>query len=562
LLLVLGIGFAIHAPSLRYQFVYDDLTQIVANARVQSWDNLPGYFTSHVWAHMYGIGQANYYRPLFLLWLLLNHTLFGLNPLGWHLTTVAAHLAAASLVYVLARRLLEDSRAAALAALVFVLHPAQVESVAWVSGVTEPLQAILVLGGLVAYINYDRRVPGSRPRFWLAVSLLAYLLALLMKESAVILPVLIFLYSVSLGRTRNLGFALRMTSALRPCLLYALPLAAYLLLRMRALQAPWQAKMKVSVGTTLLTVPSLLWFYLKHLFFPANLALNYHTPYVEHPGLGNFFLPLAGVLLTAAALCWWGRRSRLAAFCALWMAVPLTLPLASSGLFPYVDLVHDRYLYLPVAGLALLLGEGYHRLSRWRPGTLPASVVAALLVLLAWQTLSYEPTWTSNLSLFRRSVEVSPGALLSKVQLAGAVEDQGEALRLLQDAEAVSGGHWLTQYTLGAWCSRNGRYPEAEQYWMRSIERNPEFPLHYYLLGEVRLKMGQPERAVAPLRRAVQMVPENIHYRLRYATSLELTGDLEGALRQLRFVLARLPEEQILRWQVARLERAAARSPK
>ena len=110
------------------------------------------------------------------------------------------------------------------------------------------------------------------------------------------------------------------------------------------------------------------------------------------------------------------------------------------------------------------------------------------------------------------------------------------------------------------WCYRNGRYPEAEQYLLRSIERYPEFPLPYYQLGEVRLAMGQPERAVAPLRRAVEMLPENIDYRLRYATTLELAGDLEGALRELRTVLARLPQEQILRGQVARLERAVARS--
>jgi len=560
LLLVLGIGFAIYVPSLQYEFVHDDLSQIVANPRVQSWEYLPGYFTTHVWAHLYGVGQANYYRPLFLVWLLLNHTLFSLNPLGWHLTTVAAHLAAGSLVYTLARKLLEDSRAAALAALVFLLHPAQVESVAWISGVSEPLTAIFLLGGLLAYIHADRGLPGTRSRLWTAISLLFYFMALLLKESGALLPVLIFLYGLTFRRPNHLNLASRLAQALRPCWLYAVPLAAYLLLRMFALQATWQARMKVSVVTALLTLPSLLWLYLKHLFLPMNLALNYDTPYVTHPGLGDFFLPLAGVLLTAVALGWAARRSRLVGFCAFWMIVPLTLPLAGAGLFPYFDLVHDRYLYLPVAGVALLLGEGYRRLALWRPGALPVLAVTGMAILLAWQTSSYEGAWSSNLTLHRRSVELSPGAMLPKVLLASAVEDQGEALRLLQDAQKVSGGHWLTQYALGLWCYRNGRYLEAQQYLARSIQDNPEFPHHYYQLGELRLAMHQPEQAVGPLRRAVEMVPDNLNYRLRYATALELTGDLEGALRELRYVLARLPDEQILRWQVARLERAVARS--
>jgi tetratricopeptide (TPR) repeat protein len=560
LLLVLVIGLAIYAPSLGYQFVHDDVSQIVANPRIQSWQYLPDYFTSHVWAHLYGEGQANYYRPLFLLWLLLNHTLFSLNPPGWHLTTVAAHLLAGSLVYALARELLEDTRAAALAALVFLLHPAQVESVAWVSGVSEPLTAILMLGGVLAFLKYQRGIPGSRPRLCLALALLAYFAALLMKETAVILPLLVFLCVVSFEPGSSLGLVRRATRAVRSCVPFALPLALYLLLRMWALPAPLQARMKVPVGTALLTLPSLLWLYLKHLFFPVNLALNYDTPYVTHPGLGNFVLPLAGVLLAAFAFGWAGRRSTRIGFCALWMIVPLALPLASASLFPFFDLAHDRYLYLPVAGLGLLLGEGYRRLRLWRPGALPAVAVAALAVLLAWPTLSYERAWSSNLTLHRRSVELSPGAMLPKVLLASAVEDQGEALRLLQDAEKVSGGHWLTQYALGVWCYRNGRYPEAEQYLERSIASDPELPLHYYQLGEVRLAMHQPQRAVAPLRRAVELVPDNLNYRLRYATALELTGDLEGALSELRYVLARLPREQILRGQVARLESAAARS--
>lgn len=557
LLTVLALGFLVYAPSLRYQFVYDDASQIVANPRVQSWDNLPAYFTSHAWAQSYGVAQANYYRPLFLLWLLLNHTLFGLSPLGWHLTTVLAHLTAASLLYALAREWLNDARAAALAALVFVLHPAQVESVAWVSGVSEPLTAIFLLGGLLAYVKFDRGLPGSRPRVWLAVSLLAYFLAMLSKETAVILPVLVFLYAWNLGKPARAGSASRVVQAIGSCLLYALPLAAYLLLRSFALHGLLHSQMKVSLGTALLTTPSLAWLYLKHLFFPLDLALYYDTPYVEHPGLTSFLLPLAGALLAAVVLGWWGRKPGLARACALWMAAALALPLASAALFPHFDLTHDRYLYLPIAGLALLLGEGCHRLPSPLPGARPAAV-AALALLLAGSTLLYERSWADDLTLYRRSVELSPGAMLPKVQLAGVVEDQAEALRLLQDAEAVSGGYWLTQYGLGRWYFRNERYPEAEQSLLRGIERNPDFPLAYYQLGEVRLAMHQPERAAQPLRRAVEMVPDNVNYRLRYATCLELSGDLEGALVQLRFVLARLPREEILRGHIAKLERAAA----
>src|SRR5215217_4240386 len=138
---VLALTFIAYAGTLGYQFVYDDRSQIVENSFVQSWANAPQFFTEHVWQHVYPNSPGNYYRPIFLIWLLLNYTLFGLNAFSWHLTTVTVHLAATALVYVFARRLSKDELTATIAALVFGLHPVHLESVAWVSGVTDPLLA-------------------------------------------------------------------------------------------------------------------------------------------------------------------------------------------------------------------------------------------------------------------------------------------------------------------------------------------------------------------------------------------------------------------------------------
>ena len=70
-LLLLGLSLLIYAPTLAFDFVHDDWTQVVGNYRVQSWEYFPSYFTEHVWAHLFGVEQANYYRPLFLVWTLL-----------------------------------------------------------------------------------------------------------------------------------------------------------------------------------------------------------------------------------------------------------------------------------------------------------------------------------------------------------------------------------------------------------------------------------------------------------------------------------------------------------
>jgi 4-amino-4-deoxy-L-arabinose transferase-like glycosyltransferase len=107
--------FVAYCRTLKFQFVYDDQTIILANPAIQSWHYLPQYFTRHFWAGVYPEGPGNYYRPVCLLWLRINYMAFGTHAWAWHLSTIFLHLAATFMVYLLARRLLQDAWPAALA---------------------------------------------------------------------------------------------------------------------------------------------------------------------------------------------------------------------------------------------------------------------------------------------------------------------------------------------------------------------------------------------------------------------------------------------------------------
>ena len=172
--IVVAVTFIAYMGALRYDFVYDDENQIVQNPTVQSWTFAPRYFTDHLWFFKYPIG--NYYRPIFLVWLALNHTLFGLNPVGYHLTTILAHVMATLLVFYLARRLTGDLATAALASALFGLHPAHIEAAAWISGVSEALLAISLIGSFLCYLRYRDRGEGRR-KTWLVASLVLAALA-------------------------------------------------------------------------------------------------------------------------------------------------------------------------------------------------------------------------------------------------------------------------------------------------------------------------------------------------------------------------------------------------
>ena len=167
--LVLAITFGVYSATLTYQFVYDDLGVIVNNPLVHSWRFVPRYFTEHVWGYMYPNVPGNYYRPVFLLWLLLNHSLFGLDPAGWHLTAVLAHIVVTLMVYLIASRITGNLLSSVVASLIFGIHPVHIEAVAWVSGVSEPLLAMFLLGSFLCFLRY--RGSGTNRRAWLAVRL-------------------------------------------------------------------------------------------------------------------------------------------------------------------------------------------------------------------------------------------------------------------------------------------------------------------------------------------------------------------------------------------------------
>ena len=128
--LLLVITAMTYLDSLRYDFVYDDIGQILLNPFIKSWSYLPRYFLSPLWQHASPQALGNYYRPLFLLWSRVNYSMFKTQPFGWHATTVLLHLLVTGLVYLVVREMTVRAGVAWLTALIFGVHPIHHEVVA------------------------------------------------------------------------------------------------------------------------------------------------------------------------------------------------------------------------------------------------------------------------------------------------------------------------------------------------------------------------------------------------------------------------------------------------
>src|SRR5687768_7770914 len=205
LFLVVAATVLVYANSLGGQFLVDDAEQIVGNAGLRSWSNILRAFTSDVWgfeaASPDGASSAAagarlpYYRPLFTAYLTVAYQLFGLWEPGWHLLNLLVHCGVTVLVFRLARRLGGDGRSATLAALLFGLHPAHVESVSWLSGIPDPLAALFYVPAIIFYARFRQEGGPS----WLWLSLAAYALSMLCKETAVVMPAFVLAWELARG---------------------------------------------------------------------------------------------------------------------------------------------------------------------------------------------------------------------------------------------------------------------------------------------------------------------------------------------------------------------------
>jgi protein O-mannosyl-transferase len=565
--IILGITLLAYIGTLRFEFVYDDHGQIVQNTFVQSWHYVPQYFTGHVWKNLYPKDPGNYYRPFFLLWCLLNFTVFGLKPLGWHFTTVLLHLAATGLTYLVVWKLTSNRLTAAVTAFVFGVHPVHLEAVAWVSGATESLYSVAFLGAFTAYLNSRERKSAG----WMALSFALYAAALLCKETAIVLPIVVlahaWIYGARSGSVVSARSRGRRWSAVTVAVPYLIVTVTYLGLRLSVLKGFGHAKVNLPLSTVALTWPSLLCFYLKLLMFPVGLSEFYDLPFVNAFDVVHVLLPLLALLLVAIAIWYWQHRSdsQEVRFAAVWLLTPL-LPLLNLSVLPLGDLAHDRYLYLPAFGFALLLAMALQKLPSRSPQLYgyPSTVVLATLVIAALLCLgtAYQSTyWANNFLLYTRAVRIAPHNSTAGNNLAIELANRGryqEARALYERVLRERPDLWIAAHNFGYFLYQTGDLVGAEQYLLRAIQLDPSDPDEYLHLGLTRLKMGRVADAAANVQRAIELKPQARGYHFALGVILAQQGDCATASAQFLTELTIDPTSSAARRELEKCERRAA----
>jgi len=510
-----------YLPTLRYGFVYDDRPQIVDNPELLSPRNIPRLFSESISKAVgfHNTSQPVFYRPLFFTQLCLTRTLFGPGPLGFHLVSLLFQIGNTWLLYFMAVRLRTGRAPAFLAGMIFAVHPVHVESVVWPSASPDLMVLAGILGSLLAFLIGEGSLSRGARLGWRVSSLIAFLGALFVKETALVALPLLAAISLSRSFSESLvsygpaktSVARRRTADLAPYIGIAV---FYLAVRAHVLHGMVATVTPASWADMARTWPSVLWFYERHLILPMRTSLLYDYDLVPHATMSAFWIPLAAVCATSAAFAYllWRRRSLAVVIASLLLVLPILLVL-NFRVFYWGDLVHDRYLYVPSAGFCMLAAMGLCRVGERFRGTIgPVAqrcLAAALLGGLGLITIAQAQPWRNNLLLLVNAAEVAPRNIAAQILLGDELE------------------------------SRN-QFAEAEIFYQRAVALTPAWGPAWFAYGRTLLLTHDAQDAIQSLQQAIRLDPSPIA-RVWLAVACEQAGRAEEARSALAAALAQDP---------------------
>ena len=471
---VAAAACALYARTLGFGFSYvDDDVLIVEAHQVLAEPASLGRAFARPYLPVSG-GDHAYYRPLVNASLALDAQRSGGDPSGYRVTNLVLHALAAALLLLWLRRCTEAPGVALLGALVFAVHPALSEAVAWVPGRNDSLVTLWALASWLALMR-ARAAAGWR---WRLAHLAGWLLALLSKEAAVVLPFAWVLQARWVERRP-------WREAAPPWLLagWAIALAIYLTARRLALPAGWGLAGLSAAGIA--RAPSLLAGDLGKLALPVRLSvLAVPEDTWRWPGV-----VAAGLLLAAFRLP--GIRRAQLGFALVCLLLLIAPSLPASTL-----LTLETRLYLPAIAFILVLGE----IARALPARAPVKigVAAALVLLLGARAWVYSADFQDRTSFARAAVRESPHSSLAHRALGVAMHLQGsvaEAQREYQAALAEDAGEPIAHNNLAVILMAQGQLAAAEGHLRQELALNPRYRPAHRNLARVLHALGRDAEA-------------------------------------------------------------------
>lgn len=543
LIILAAVGFFVYAVNLNNSLFWDDDDWILNNPYVHDLSHLGEIFSDDVLA---GIGlSSNYYRPFLLVTFAFNYVLGGENPIGYHLVSNAIHVLNGFLLFLLLLRALGQRWVAFAAALIFLIHPLQTEAVTYISGRGDPLSLLFMLGAL-AFIVF-------RPlRSWYStgLALVAMVLGILSRETAVLLPVLIVLWHMAFQSHER--FVRSLWDGIKKAIPFFAVSAVYMLLRLTVLNFKNTLNFYDSANVysehlayRLYTFGRALLEYFRLMVWPTGLHMERELP--VYTSLFQWPIWLAALILigiVATGIMLYRRQRtmsiqeagpvpfRIWFFGWTWFFVFLA---PVSGLIPINAILYEHWLYGALIGpVTIVCWASYWLIKRLSyRGTL-VSILAVLAgiygIFLMGATVQRNLAWGNPIAFYEDILRYSPKSVRINNNLGNLYNKEGDlekAIFYYQRAIASEDIFAQPHYNIGVIYLNQKNFKQAKEEFLTAIRVDPSFYYAYQNLAYVLVEEKDYQGAARILEqlKVIRPVDPAVYYNLAvvYASAGDMT---------------------------------------
>jgi len=490
-LLLILLGILIYAPSLHNEMFWDDDDFILKNRYIRDWANFPKFFSENLVAGSFL--NSNYWRPMLLTIFSIEWHLWKEWTPGWHMVNTAFHVADASLLFFILLTLFRNRVLALCTAIIFLTHPIQVESVVYVNSLGDSLSVFFMFASLLLYLRYrlsDTSAVFCRSYYF---SIFLFPLALLSKESGVLLPAFIAISDFILLNPKKTflqraGIILR---ALWPFIVIAL---TYIALRATTLNFlnsfnfyNEETEFTSHYHLRLLNFFHVLQIYTGLLIIPYDLRVEriIEIPRTLFEPAVAFGGAVFAGLIALAAVNW--KKRPIVTFGILWFFAGLIL---TSNLFVAINaLVYEHFLYVPMIGITLIavwLIQGYAEKNNLKRQVLTAFMI--LIALYCAFSIKRVYEWRTAIGFYENLIKHSPKSYRVINNLGMEYADKGiqdKAEATYEKALALDPTNPVGYHNIAGTYRDTGRVEQAIEMFKKAVELDPQFIFSYKSLAQI-----------------------------------------------------------------------------
>ena len=565
LILLAVMTFAVYSFGVNDAFkTMDDDYSIVRNEKIRSFRNLPDVVTSSFF------GGDSYYRPLVTVSFMKEYFLFKLNPVPYYIDNILIHVINTFLIFGIVFHLTDRRKIAMGVAFLFALHPVHWEAVSNISGRAILLSACYYFASFYCFLLVDRK------KYFSYLSLAFFAFALLCKESAGVLPLLLFSYIFFMKRKESFNFP-RLVTIFMP---YAMIVGAYIMVRYTlgiTKTFPWRSVNEMALGFT--TFLRSVMTDLRLLIFPLDLYFDRSQ---------QIFISLLNPEAILTILFWgivvvvlWKKRKEitgLQAFFISWFFIelfPVSQIVSTVGVQPGYISSAEHFLYTPSVGffvLAVIAYEHFKTLNLQRKSISPNVVrfgTMGMFVFLILMTIQYNIYSSNEIAMFERTLKINPANTRIRSSLAlsyakrNRFEDAERNFKKVLDVEPFNvrarigygkalcdqGKFWdgLREYEK---ITDSGEHQTLldenirstllfmESKYDRIVRAQPDNARAYYSLGVIFSKLGKPNDAINNYEKAISLDGNLKEAIFNLASTYAMTGERDKAITLYERVLA------------------------